>query len=462
MSSNTEGFGSRRTVVGRINDDILIEIFDFCRIDSVHPHEYPSYWWFKFAHVCQKWRRAVLASPNRLKLTLIYPSRAALEDLLAYSPPLPLVIYWRKSISDQDQDDNIFFALQHPDRLCRITLYPPFDLHGVCKALNGRFPVLETLELYGIAGVRTTWPSAFEAPNLRHLYLSDLTLLPPQLSRFPVISPASLVTFALGETTPNKRSPLFLMECLSFMPALKHLKIGFLFPGERYRTPSGTRETSRSPLPTALEEIQFQGASAYIEGLAALISAPRLKKLSITFSDTLSTVDLPHLSQLINGAADLAFPFARVRFLDGVSIVMDHNILWTGRGAFELRIRSDQSDFGQAVWHVAEVCSALAPMPSTVQSLLLEDAQKQPRRNRSNPKWHELLRLFDNLKTLRVAHFVVHELDQTLQSEGEGSTLLPSLQEIVCYGPVREFAAFVKARQSLRVVNGPKDRLTLV
>jgi len=431
----------------------------------VHPHEYPSYWWFKFAHVCQKWRRAVLASPNRLKLALIYPSRVALEDLLAYSPPLPLVIYWRESISNQGQVDDIFLALQHPDRLCRITLYPPFNLQGVYRSLNGHFPVLETLELYGIAGVRTAWPSAFEAPNLRHLYLSDLTLLPPQLSRVPVISPASLVTFALGETTPNKRSPLFLMECLSFMPALKHLKIGFLFPGERYRTPSGTRGASRSPLPTALEEIQFQGASAYIEGLAALISAPRLKKLSITFSDTLSTVDLPYLSQLINGAADLAFPFARVRFLDGVSIVMDHNILWTGRGAFELRIRSDQSAFGQAEWLVAEVCSALAPMPSTVQSLLLEDAQSQDDEtweDRRNTKWRELLRLFDNLKTLRVARFLVHELDQTLQSEGEGSTLLPSLQEIVCYGPVREFAAFVKARQSLRVVSGPKDRLTLV
>jgi hypothetical protein len=413
-----------------------------------------------------------LAWPNRLRLTLIYPSRAALEDLLAYSPPLPLVIYWRKSMSDQDPADNIFLALQHPDRLCRITLYPPFNLQGVYRSLNGHFPVLETLELYGITG-GATWPSAFEAPNLRHLYLSDLSLLPPQLSRFPIISPASLVTFALGETTPNKRSPLFLMECLSFMPALKHLKIGFLFPGGRYQRSSGDQEASRSPLPTALEEIQFQGASAYIEDLAALISAPRLKKLSITFSDMLSTVDLPCLSQLINGAADLAFPFARVRFLDGVSIVMDHNILWTGRGAFELRIKSDQSGHGQVVRHVTQVCSALAPMPSTVQSLLLENAQSQdddewqalPRRNRSSAaitEWHELLRLFDNLKSLRVAHRFVRELDQALQSEGEGSALLPSLQEIVCYGPVEKFAAFVKARQSLRVVSGPKDRLTLV
>jgi len=120
------------------------------------------------------------------------------------------------------------------------------------------------------------------------------------------------------------------------------------------------------------------------------------------------------------------------------------------------------------------VCSALAPMPSTVQSLLLENAQSQDddpqwqglhRRNRSSAaitEWHELLRLFDNLKSLRVAHRFVRELDQTLQSEGEGSALLPSLQEIVCYGPVEKFAAFVKARQSLRVVSGPKDRLTLV
>jgi hypothetical protein len=176
---------------------------------------------------------------------------------------------------------------------------------------------------------------------------------------------------------------------------------------------------------------------------------------------------LPYLSQLINGAADLAFPFARVRLLNGISIVMDHNILWTGGGAFELRIRSDQSGYGpEVVSHVAQVCSALAPMPSTVQSLLLEDAHSEDesrrRRNRSDARWQELLRLFDNIKTLRVADLLVDELDQSLQSEGEGSALLPSLQEIVCYGPVGKFAAFVEARQSLRVVSGPKDRLTLV
>ena len=59
--------------------------------------------------------------------------------------------------------------------------------------------------------------------------------------------------------------------------------------------------------------------------------------------------------------------------------------------------------------------------------------------------------------------------DPIFPMEGPGSTaLLPMLQEIVShvrYGPEDDFAAFVQARQMagspVRVVSGPKNRLTL-
>jgi hypothetical protein len=46
---------------------------------------------------------------------------------------------------------------------------------------------------------------------------------------------------------------------------------------------------------------------------------------------------------------------------------MDHNELWTGRGAFELRV--NQGVFQDAKL-AAEVCRLLAAIPSAVESLL--------------------------------------------------------------------------------------------
>jgi hypothetical protein len=84
--------------------------------------------------------------------------------------------------------------------------------------------------------------------------------------------------------------------------------------------------------------------------------------------------------------------------------------------------------------------------------------------------WHDLLRPFDNVKTLRVANRFVDTLDRVLQPDDEGwgpvLTLLPRLGEIVRYGSDNEFAAFVEARRAtgspVRVVSGPRNRLTLV
>ena len=274
------------------------------------------------------------------------------------------------------------------------------------------------------------------------------------------------------------------MACLALMPHLKVLKIGVFFsipsePTERNERNlcAGSQAESDSLTLTDLEEFEFQGITDYLEVLAARISAPFLKKLSITVTnrvddlEDLDTTTFKHFSRLISGAGDLAFQFARVRFKDGFSIVMDHNELWAGRGAFELRFNNRGYHFQANVGLVANICRAVAPMPSTVQSLLVEDGN----RNGWNPKptrqgWFELLRLFDNIKTLRVAGRFVGELEKALEpsANDQGSAaLLPRLQEIVRYGPENEFAAFVQARSQVaglppvRAVSGPKNRLTL-
>jgi hypothetical protein len=171
----------------------------------------------------------------------------------------------------------------------------------------------------------------------------------------------------------------------------------------------------------------------------------------------------------------------QVRYKDEFSIVMDRDELWTGRGAFELRFNDRGYYFDTKIGLVAKICRAIAPTPSTVQSLLVEDAHRNQWHRDPDRKeeWRELLRVFDNVKTLRVAGRFVEELDTVLEprpKEPDADRLLlflPRLQEIVRHGEdgkEREkekekekewFAAFVQARR-VRIVKGPQNRLTLV
>ena len=469
-----------------------MEIFDACRIDNISPNTYPRNWWYKLSHVCQRWRRVLLASPGRLGLSLVCNSRTPVEDLLANSPPLPIAIYWGNpgTLDSEASVKKIHVALQHYDRVCRITLrMPESSLRDVFRSMKSEFPMLETLQLHctSVRNSNGKLSSTFRAPNLRHIQLSDFTVLPArELSPLlnGVTSQPSLVTFSLGEITPDL-PPRRLVECLSLMPNLKILKIGFLSSTYSSIKDQSGQQASRETLLANLEELQYQGGTDYLEALAALIGAPSLKKLSITFTNLISTISsgptiihhsssttvFQHLPALISEAWDLKFHFARVKYRDGFSIVMDHNELWTGRGAFELRFNPGRCVSQEDLKLVVEICHLLAPMPSAVGSLLLEDGES----SKSEPKidrqvWYDLLRLFDNIETLRVARRFVDELDRSLRPDDEGRptvlTLLPKLQEIVRYGSDKEFAAFVEARRvagsPVRVVSGPKNRLSIV
>ena len=75
---------------------------------------------------------------------------------------------------------------------------------------------------------------------------------------------------------------------------------------------------------------------------------------------------------LISGMSDLAFQYARARFKDDFSIVIDHDELWTGRGTFELRFNNHNYYFDADIGLVVKVCHVLALMPFIVELFLLE------------------------------------------------------------------------------------------
>jgi hypothetical protein len=49
-------------------------------------------WWYRLAHVCQRWRNLILGSASYLGLSLVCTNGAPVENMLAHSPPLPLTV----------------------------------------------------------------------------------------------------------------------------------------------------------------------------------------------------------------------------------------------------------------------------------------------------------------------------------------------------------------------------------
>ncbi|KAF8465432.1 hypothetical protein DFH94DRAFT_698806 [Russula ochroleuca] len=99
------------------------------------------------------------------------------SDILARSPPLPLVIdYFDKSydINAEDEEGSSIFALKR-DRVRRVRLRMlASNLQKFIMAIDEEYPVLE----YLIMGPRVEdnssiliLPETFQAPHLRHLVL---------------------------------------------------------------------------------------------------------------------------------------------------------------------------------------------------------------------------------------------------------------------------------------------------
>ena len=62
-------------------------------------------WWYKLAHVCQRWRELILGSAFYLGLSLVCTKSTPISDMLAHSPPLPLVIDYFDEYHDITAED---------------------------------------------------------------------------------------------------------------------------------------------------------------------------------------------------------------------------------------------------------------------------------------------------------------------------------------------------------------------
>lgn len=60
-------------------------------------------WWYKPAHVCQRWRNIILGSSFYLDVSLVCTNGTPVAGMLAHSPPLSLVVDYLQNIATSRQ-----------------------------------------------------------------------------------------------------------------------------------------------------------------------------------------------------------------------------------------------------------------------------------------------------------------------------------------------------------------------
>jgi len=235
------------------------------------------------------------------------------------------------------------------------------------------------------------------------------------------------------------------------MPQLEFLRIAFHSLVGDFNV--NREQPLRSPTTNAtlpnLRWFEFKGTSAYLETLLPCITAPLLAKLQILFFNQ-PTFHLPHLLQFLNAAESLRFSSARLTFLDEWFTARAYPNKDAKVSALFMRVHCQGLHWQVA--SAAQIFSMLRSAFSAVEHLTLEYwGYYRWRDEADRTQWHNLLRSFNNVKTLRVANRLVSLLSLSLQlQDGESPTeLLPELKEL-SYSNLRKFddafTAFIDAR----------------
>ena len=479
--SKTRPTGNRSpsTFVHLLDDDSLLIIFYFCRpvilgeivannsIQLIEGGEWNrERWWYRLIQVCRRWRYLVLDSAFHLQVSLVCGRGTPVADMLAHSPPVPLIIDHidkEYDVLTPEDEEGIILALRHRDRIRRIRITKSVSiLQKLIIALDGEFPILEYLL---ISNRRTTrpfidlitnlnFPETFRAPHLCQLFLDNFAT--------PIESPilttmGNLVTLYLSSIPSSGYfHPNALLQQLSLMPQLETLGIGFhCFNPRRdadkqlLRTPIMTRVT----LPN-LHWLLFDGTRAYLETLLPWLTIPLLERLYVHFFNQM-IYPIPHLRQFMNTAGNLLVKTAAVDFTE--SFIRLSGYPHIGAKSCTLNMGLGGRHLDWQVVSAAQVLHTLKTVFSAVERLIL--GYKRPNissewnRQADRTHWREFLGSFGKVKTLRVEYGLVEQVSRALQpEEGDSPTeLFPELQELSYSrrAASRAFALFIDARQKV-------------
>ena len=430
--------------------DVLLEIFNFCRIDEVTTSSLLPWKWHRLAHVCRTWRNVVLSSSRHLNLELLCTHGTSVRKNLGHLPALPTVIHFSGSYEDSDED-NIIAALEHPNRIHAIRLSASHTLlEKMSTVAQEPFPELTRLWLESKGDKHMpVLPDAFlggYAPRLQKVYLDGI---PFPATPTLLLSARDLVDVSLrGITDASYVSPEVMVASLAVLPRLKYLALGF-----QWRTSYPNR--IRMPLPNtravlpALIRFYFDGLSEYFEDFVAQIDAPQLDRLGIGYLDLLGDFQIPQLCKFILRSEKLRlslFRHADIIVIPRIGDTPRTSIieLW-GRSFFTLSTRDEG---------LSSLLSEIAGMLSDVDRLTIGSGFTgyDTLGPGSSIRWLDLLRSFTAVRSLRVQAGLSQRVALALKNvTGVGAAeVIPALELLYLENqPVASVEKFIAARKNV-------------
>ncbi|KAI0267112.1 hypothetical protein BC834DRAFT_96605 [Gloeopeniophorella convolvens] len=372
-----------------LTDAVLLEIFDHFLVEKLkteqwfqlEPHQ--SQWYALVpAHVCQRWRQIIVASPGRLGLSILCSWGLPIADILRLSPPeLPLSIYFPSGRSGFDKTPDpmtdILLALGQLDRARHITIDAPGpEMKQLLLMVNRPSPRLATLSITSHEIV--SLPPSFTIEGNKYLRKIEFENIRYPLPSAPTVAEFSFSLCDDGSILEPRNNVLQDLVChLCTMPLLERLTLELLVPQDVLPI----KDKSRISLPR-LSVLTFEGWHSHLEELISIIDAPVLLNLNICFrQDENTPFALPELASYIRTSSRLNASAAQVGVIDDsfcirtlseagciqLKVPLEDWVVWHQDGAW----RIDDLDQEPTKSILMTIHSTLAPILSSVKTLVL-------------------------------------------------------------------------------------------
>jgi len=440
-------------------EDTLLEIFEFYQLDAMERSRGRPWKWHRLAHVCRRWRYVVMVSPRRLGLQILCRSGAPIESILDSWPTLPLVVRY-KGPKSKSLPKNIIVALRRPDRVCELDLVLSSSvIESIVPVIQEPFQALECLRITVKNAAKP--PGLFtgpflggSAPHLKEIKLDGVAFPFPEIRQVLSSTTNNLVQLCLSNI-PNVGyfSPDSLAHGLSTLVQLKQLNIDFHSPSSR--PPSKTCPFPQRVILPSLSNLNFHGASEYLEEFVAQVDFPALTFINIEFFSQL-IFQIPQLYHFISRVNALKSP-TEVIVTPSAELVTLFFIQQGERRVVlgECFLGTTCGDLDWQLSFMTQVLRQFTPLLSSVDSLTINKPYKMPRGEDyvESIQWLELFQPFTHVRTVHVFKQLVPDIVDALVAENTVAGVLPELSRLYLKGyrdslPVAKAAEqFVAARR---------------
>ncbi|KAI0294161.1 hypothetical protein BC826DRAFT_1012684 [Russula brevipes] len=437
----------RRATIEMLPEDTLLEIFDFYRMDAAEvSHERRPWGWHHLAHVCQKWRRVVSASPRRLDLEILCTLGGHIEPILHSWPTVPLIVQFQGSPKSESVLHNILVALQRPGRVRDIDIGVTSSMIGpIFELMQEPFLELERIRIVSRDGTGSQVDGTFlggSAPRLREIELRYVAISSSALRQL-LPSTNNLVKLELwGIPDTGYVSPDALVTSLSTLVQLRSLSIGFHSPSPR---PNPSRALppplQRASLPS-LTDLFFCCTSEYLELFVARIDLPALADISVQFFNQL-VLDIPQFSQFISRVGGQYSP-GEVLIQPTSSflrIALTQRFTGISRRRNRCRLQVSCKHLDWQLSFMTQMLSQLSHLQvlTNVKSLVIYGPfvglpPAIGKEDVDSAQWLELFQPFTDVRDVRVAEDYVAGVTQALASEDMVPEILPRLTSLSLNG----------------------------